>query len=167
MWIGTNQVCNTPANNSPANAIIPAPPGAGNPWRFTNVTNGQWTDPPFVNAFQYADTSGTKFDKIRLPTGYGNAFTIWTGAGFTNHLGTFAGGSLVDFILGGVDSFQIRDINPTVDAALPNAFPLQVFFEGGGNGSFTQTPLEDAVPEPATWMMLALGLPWLLRARRR
>jgi len=173
-WLGTNQLCNTSANNSPANPVLPnsptlTSPGNGAPpaWIFNNVPGGRWFDPPFVNAFQYAGTSGTKFDKITLPTGYGNAFTIWTGAGFTNNLGAFAGGSLVDFILGGVDSFQIRDINPTVDAALPNAFPLQVFFEGGGNGSFTQTPLEDAVPEPATWMMLALGLPWLLRARRR
>ena len=185
VFFGTNQLCNTAANNSPTNPILPINPsggssssssssggggsssssgGGGTTWVFQGVPSGRWTDPPFVNGFAYAGTGGTLFDRITLPTGFGSSFTIRTGAG-NALLGTFAAGAVVDFLAGGVSTFQILDIQPSVDAALPNAFPLQVFFEGGGNGDFTQTALETTVPEPATWLMMALAVPLLVRRR--
>ncbi|MBY0508487.1 MAG: PEP-CTERM sorting domain-containing protein [Bryobacteraceae bacterium] len=174
VWIGTNRLCSGSANNAPTNPILPDSPtptggtnGAPASWVFSGVPSGRWTDPPFVDTFEYTGTGGTMFDRITLPTGYGNSFTVWTGAGFVTSLGTFAGGATVDFAVGGVSAFQIRGINPTVDAALANAFPLQVFFEGGGSGSFNQTPIENTVPEPATWLMLTVALPCLGWVRRR
>ena len=173
VFFGANQLCNSAQNNSPSNPLLPSNPGGGSSssgggrttWVFRGVQSGRWTDPPFVNGFAYAGTGGTLFDRITLPTGFGSSFTIRTGSGNTL-LGTFAAGAVVDFVAGGVSTFQIEDIQPSVDAALPDAFPLQVFFEGGGNGDFTQTALENTVPEPATWLMMALAVPLLVRRRR-
>lgn len=173
VWFGSNGSCTTTAaQTSQTNPIFPTPPPAnappGTPWTFNNFPSGAWGDPPFVDTFEYTGTGGTLFDRITLPSNRGPSFTVWTGPGFTNSLGTFAAGSQVDFAPGGIGAFQIRDINPFVDAALGDAFPLQIFFEGGGNGSFTQTPIESTVPEPSTWaLMLAGGALLALRGRRQ
>ncbi len=188
VWLGTNSLCNTGANNSPTNPLFPTNPGGGSsssssssggssssssggggslePWVFTQVPSGRWTDPPFVNGFAYTGTGGTLFDKITLPTGYGASFNVYLAG--NNLFGTFSAGDVVDFLAGGVSYFEIRGIAPAVDAASPTAFPLQVFFEGGGNGDFTQLGLEAAdVPEPATWVMIALAVPVAFWRRRR
>lgn len=184
VWFGSNTLCNnSAAGSSQTNPILPNSPvpvggsggsGGGNPppptWGFRNGPSGGTFDPPFVNGFEYVGVGGTRFDRIVLPTGFGSSFTVWTGAGFATSLGTFAAGAAVDFVLGGVDSFQIRDIQPSVDAALPNAFPLTIFFEGGGLGSFDQTGIENVatgVPEPSTWLLMAVALPLALRRCRR
>lgn len=162
VFLGSNsQLCNAQGSNTQSNPVFPTTPNnGGGGFVFNNVPSGRWFDPPFVNGFEYTGTGGTLFDKITLPTGLGPSFSVWTGG---SSLGTFAAGAAVDFVLGGVNSFQVRDINPSVDAANSNAFPLQIFFEGGGNGSFTQVPL-DGVPEPSTWLLVAAALP--LAARR-
>lgn len=160
IFLGTNSLCNNAQNNSQANPQFPTGGGGGDPWVFTNVPSGMWFDPPYVDGFDYVGTGGTLFSSITLPTGFGNALQVWANG---NQLGTFTGGSAVN--LGDVGSFQVRGINPLVDAALSNAFPLQIFFTGGGTGSFTQTGIE-AVPEPSTWVMLAAGALVVLRRRR-
>ena len=175
VWFGSNTLCNNSAGGSnQANPILPSSPvptggngGAPPTWTFLNGPNGGTFDPPFVNGFEYAGVSGTRFDRITLPTGFGSSFTVWTGAGFTTSLGTFAAGAAVDFVLGGVAAFQVRNIQPSVDAALPNAFPLTIFFEGGGTGNFTQTGIENSVPEPSTWLLVAVALPLVIRRSRR
>ena len=60
---------------------------------------------------------------------------------------TLAGGPL--------SAFRIDGINPQVDTANVNAFPLQVFFSTA-TGSFTQTALT-GVPEPGTWSLTLLS----------
>ena len=171
VWLGTNTACTSAAQSSQSNPIFPTSPvplnNGGPPrWGFQGVQSGGTFDPPFVNGFEYAGTGGTRFDRITLPTGFGSSFTVWTGAGFTTSLGTFPAGAAVDFVLGGVDAFQIRNIQPSVDAALANAFPLQIFFEGGGLGNFTQTGIENGVPEPSTWLLMAVAVPFALRRFR-
>jgi len=53
-------------------------------------------------------------------------------------------------------------INPSVDAANPNAFPLQIFFSAS-TGSFTQTAF---VPEPSTFaLIIVAGAALALRRR--
>ena len=95
---------------------------------------------PLNFAFQlvgrFAGISGTTF--ITLPTGFGSTFQVTGGPDFGNY-GTFGANSQVNFG-SAIEQFRINGINPSVDAALANAFPLQVFFSSA-TGSFTQSPL--------------------------
>ena len=137
VWFGSNSLCNPAANSSPTNPIFPASPvpvvnprnPAGPPsWIFRNAGSGGTFDPPFVSGFQYDGVSGTRFDRITLPTGFGSSFTVWTGSGFSTSLGTFAAGTAVDFVLGGVDAFQIRNIAAVGRRCLGQRFSATDFF---------------------------------------
>lgn len=166
--MGSNSLCNNAANNSQDNPSLPDGFN-GTGWVFSNVQSGLWFDPPFTNAFDYEGQSGTTFDSITLPTGYGSTFDILTGPGFSNLLGTFGAGSSVNFLTlagGPLSAFRLSGINPAVDAALPNAFPLQIFFNSGANGSFTQTAVSD-VPEPSLLVFSFAALGAMCRLRRK
>ena len=141
------------------------------PTNATNVTAGSWTlvgptgswfDPPFTSSYDYTGTGGTTFTRIGLANGFGPV-NVLSGPGFGTSLGSFAGGSTVDFVaLTGValSSFRISGINPAVDVADPGAYPIQAFFSTS-TGSFTQS----SVPEPATWSLMLVGA--LLAAYRK
>ena len=137
------------SNNTIATAIL-----SSNGF-FNSIPTGSWTDPPLANGYDYTGTGGTTFTMIMLPPGFSSPFDIFYGPGFGTSLGTFAGGTLVDFTTltgGALSSFRIAGINPLVDSANNAAFPLAVFFSTA-TGSFTQTA--NTVPEPASWMLTA------------
>jgi hypothetical protein len=127
---------------------------------FNNVTGGQWFDPPGTYGFDYNALGGSSFSAIVLPTGY-SPFTIMYGAGFANTLGTFNGGTIIDFVslLGSsLNSFRVLDINPTVNSDNPNAFPTFINFVGS-TGSFEMIPLApSSVPEPSTFAMMGAAM---------
>lgn len=158
--------------SSPQTPVLPNSTNSNGQLVFNNVPSGNWTDPPGTFGFDYVATGGSLFRQITLPTGFSSPFRIFTGAGFGNLLGTFAGGSTVDFeaLLGAaIASFRLVDIDPTVDTdANPTAFPLQIFF-AASTGSFTQTPLVNpasGVPEPSTFALGALAFAAFAAGRR-
>lgn len=153
--------CYAAANPSVDCPVIPLTFTPGN-WTFTGPS-GHWYDPPLVSGFDYVGTSGTLFSKITLPGGF-SSVNVLDGSGFSTLLGSFAAGSTVDFIAltgGAIGAFRIAGINPTVDAADQNAYPVQVFFTTS-NGSFSQTAL---TPEPATFTLAIAGLALLVYSR--
>ena len=146
--------------DEPACAIMPTGGTTGN-WTLSGPS-GSWFDPPFTSSYDYNGIGGTTFTQIGLVTGFGPVNVLY-GPGFGISLGSFAGGSMVDFVAltgAALSSFRISGINPTVDAADPSAYPIQAFFSTS-TGSFTQT----AVPEPATWSLMLVGT--LLAAYRK
>jgi hypothetical protein len=155
------------------NPVLPSSRDPNGQLRFNNVPTGRWSDPPGTFGFDYVGTGGTQFTSITLPTGFSNAFRVLTGPTFSDLLGTFTGGTSVNFqtLLGSaISAFRIVDIFPTVDTdANPAAFPLQIFFNGP-TGSFTQTPLSEqptsGVPEPSSLLMACAGISALFLMRR-
>lgn len=142
------------------NPVLPSSTNANGQFVFNNIPSGTWADPPNTYGFDYVGTSGTLFTQIGLPTGFVDPFDVFIGSTFSTLLGTFTGGSMVDFVtLGGAaqGQFRITGINPRFDSTLdPAGFPVQVFFSTA-TGSFTMLPLTD-VPEPRTVGLLLIGV---------
>ncbi|MBY0506058.1 MAG: PEP-CTERM sorting domain-containing protein [Bryobacteraceae bacterium] len=137
---------------TPLCPVLPTSGSSGS-WTFGGAS-GLWYDPPTTSSYDYAGTAGTTFTRIRLVTGFA-AVNVLYGPGFGTSLGSFAGGSTVDFVAltgSALSAFRISGINPSVDAADPNAYPLQMFFSSP-SGTFTQT----AVPEPSTVSLFLAG----------
>jgi hypothetical protein len=159
--------------SSPALPVLPsqviADPSVPGGFRyvFNNVQSGNWFDPPGTYGFDYLGLSGTLFSSAILPTGF-SPFTIQYGAGFANTLGTFNGGTIIDFVslLGsGIGAFRVTGINPTVNSDNPNAFPTFLNFVGT-SGSFEMTPLFNDVPEPSALLLTITPLAWVAWRRR-
>lgn len=125
----------------------------------------RWYDPPAASAFEYQATDGTLFTQIAdFPTGFDSPFTVTVG---NTVLGEFSPGQSVDFTLfgaGGVSSFVVSGISPSVDPTNELAFPLALVFNRD-EVRFTMT----AVPEPSSrWLVAAVicGFAALLGIRR-
>jgi len=117
-----------------------------------------WYDPPFTSGYIYETSGGALFTSIDdFPTGLGGDFEVIVGG---SSLGTFGTGDSVDFggyPGGGVDRFEIRGIDPPVDAADDLAFPLKLSLDTAG-ASFTMTSLAAApVPGLTGWGAALLG----------
>lgn len=136
-------------------------------FRFFNVPSGLWFDPPLVPGFLYDITSpGSLFTAILdCPTGFSSPFEIYVGG---NPVGMCSPGNGFTFAGSGVDAFEIRGINPLVDAANPLAFPLQLAFSTS-TASFdmiAQQPVGQ-IPEPSTWLLMLSGLAGIIGMRYR
>ncbi len=97
---------------------------------------GRWFDPPMVSEYSYATRDGSFFSAVGLPLGLDTVdgkFTLWfDGTSRVVDEGVFF--SFRDYYAGGgglVRSFRITDIEPTVDAADPRAFPIRLAFWNG------------------------------------
>ncbi|MDX1979889.1 MAG: nidogen-like domain-containing protein, partial [Bryobacteraceae bacterium] len=104
---------------TPQTPILPNGTNAAGQWLFVGIPTGLWSDPPNTYGFDYAGTGGTLFTQVGLPTGFLDPFSIFTGPTFSTLLGTFAGGTTVDFVsLAGsaLSQFRITGINPTFDS---------------------------------------------------
>lgn len=147
------------AGSSEGNPILPGAILPGGTLVFDSVPSGLWFDPPFTDRFDYHMTNpGDLFtDIIGFPSAFSDLMIDVGGSTF----GPFNSGDTFSFPGGGVVDFTVFNINPTVDAADPMAFPLQLLFNNS-IASFTMSPGQSApppvpVPEAGTFAG-ALGL---------
>jgi hypothetical protein len=124
-------------------------------------------DPPVTTGYSYDLTSGSNFRSIELPPS-----SVISNSGpykVTYDSGTslVSGGSTFDFPAGGVSSFTISGIDPSLglDPGNALAFPVGIRFESLGQEIFTMSALagdgSSSVPEPnllGVFGMAAIGL---------
>jgi hypothetical protein len=145
---------------TPGNPILPGS-GADGFFRFFDVASGQFFDPPIADGFTYKMTSNSLFTKVGFPIGFGNDFRI-----LVNNVvvaSSLPADGAYMFAGAGVGEFTIRGIDPDVDAANPDAFPVYLEFDTD-TASFDMTAV--AVPFPAAaWLGLPVlgAMMWLRR----
>ena len=123
-----------------ANPVL-GTPRPGNAWAFNTPLPSGFYDPPMAQGYTFTAEGGTLFKRvISFPSGLGESF--WVKAGSTN-LGSFSKDQNVNFelLLGnGVSTFEVRGIQPFVDATSPRAFPIMLEFNATP-ATFTMAPI--------------------------
>ncbi len=115
-----------------------------------------WLDPSGANAYTYQTLDGSLITSIAgFPTGFTSPFDVFSGA---TDYGLFSPGQTLTFPNGGVSSFTISDINPSVDGTDPTAFPLEVGLSTvGAEVEATAFAQSASAPEPSSWRLFAIG----------
>jgi hypothetical protein len=151
---------NSGTGASQLDPILPDSGGGGQPFNFIVLPGGgRWFDPPATYGFEYAVTIGAPFTVVGLPIGIEPG-----GDGLYTISGDF--GSVIvaegttHIFASPVTSFTITGIDAAVDGENPTAFPAYLAFLNDGFSNFSMTPLlqAEAVPEPSTLILAALGL---------
>lgn len=150
--------------------ITPGDEGEPVVFEFPAPTPRRWFDPPFVDGFEY-ELSGGRFLGVAAPGGGFDGITFSIDVGGTIIGTILGGGDEFSFIDAGFDAVtKFRLLGPSdldVDAALPDAFPTFLDFDGDPS-LLSMTPIVDAdVPEPAVLGLFGLAAAGLAFARRR
>ena len=157
---------------SPLFPVLPDSNPLGNQFIFNNPTPGLSSNPPFAQAYTYTLLGGAEFTQFSTPDssfGFGNlTFTDLAGANssFLATAGTVPTSPTTSFTISGLPFGLIDFQSPSFATAFP------AFLNWTGAASTLQidvTPFAgtQAVPEPATWALLTLGLGALIGVRRR
>jgi hypothetical protein len=142
---------------------------------FRGIPTDRWVDPPVAEGFTYEMLSeDTTFIAVTdFPGGFLDPFEIVVDG---EVLGQFEPGDSYTFADGGVESFNIENINPGVETGDADAFPLRIAFSDDF-ADLRMTPIlaelsdgpidsgnpgdPQAIPTPAAFaggLMLMLGL---------
>jgi hypothetical protein len=162
--------------------LLPPQPDPDNPWvwTFTGIPSGAWSDPPFANGFLYEAAAGTLFSSINFPIGpaflpFSDLTLSLPGCAVSDLFGNGSGNlTTFDFVSGcggPISQFSITSSSFVFDAGNNAGFPLQIFFDGGGPGSFSMTAINPqipgTIPEPGTVLLFGAGLGLFVCYRRR
>lgn len=147
-----------PEDNTPGSSesfpLLPNQNNGQGRFVFIDVPTARWFDPPFATAFDYEILQtdlDSFFTGITFPSMVNNASTPYTLSIGGTTIGQFSAGASVDFSNLGftnVSNFSITGINPAVDAAFGDAFPLLINFNTATNNNFSQTAITQDAPEP-------------------
>ncbi|WEF33272.1 nidogen-like domain-containing protein [Pseudoduganella chitinolytica] len=163
--------------SAPYNPVLPGNIDDGSAgWVFENMPVGTgtpiWIDPEVATGYDYTISSGPLVNGVTLLPGVGDGrYDIWLMEDGEWKLvaGGVAGGEHFEFGKS-VDKFRVTgiEVEAGVNPDSPIAFSTGLWFDSVGNATVTQTALTvSAVPEPATYGMLAAGLAILGFAARR
>jgi hypothetical protein len=114
-------------------------------------------DPALANSFIYKIGAGDpNFASVELPDiGNLNDYSLYLWKNGQWVFDAFLGAdTLFNFGPGGVSEFEIRGIDPAVDASNGAEFMTQVTFTGDGTFDGSMTAV---VPESSTWAMMLVG----------
>jgi hypothetical protein len=148
--------------STPDTPVLPTGGGGDRPFDFDGVSgDGNWFDPPFVNAYEYATDGNSNFTDVGLPplASVPDADGEYLVSSVHGDVTVLAGANYE--FPSPVDFFTISGINPLVDAEDSLAFPTFLAFSET-TVSFTMTP----IPEPSTLVLAGLCLLNLLGCRR-
>ncbi len=130
--------------------IIPGGPGDANPLFF---------DPPVYSGYTFQILSGPNFASVEVPVPSPGAGATQFSLHFESYTETLTAG--IPFYFTSIDPAGVSQFTITGefggDAALQSqTFDTAIAFVGGGNGSFSQTPIL-STPEPASLLVWGLG----------
>lgn len=167
----------TPIPSSAPNVFLPTVVNGVYHFTIDDVGTSSVTfiDPVVAIGYDYAIGAGDpNFASVLLPTGIGdNLFDLflWSGTSFVDSGINLTGGSQFFFESGGVERFSIRGIETSagLDPENVTAFITGLTFASAGNFTGTMTPMtvETGVPEPATILLIGLGLIGILSIRKK
>jgi hypothetical protein len=161
----------------PAAFIPTRGPGVNAPYQFhvQGIVAGQtiFIDPLVATGYQYAIGQGDpKFASVKLPAVGNNIFLLAFLNGQTSVLEQVTANTQFFFPAGGVSAFDVTGIETSagLDPNNVTAFVTGLTFVGDGEFTGTMTPIvaevPDAVPEPATLLLLGTTLGTLVLRRR-
>jgi PEP-CTERM motif len=122
-----------------------------------------FVDPLIAVGYAYQiGTGNPDFASVQLPSIQTDDFDLSYLENGSWRTATVAPGGTFDFPDGGVTSFDVTGIDPSLmlDPGDTTAFVTGLTFTADGSFTGTQTPITSgsAVPEPSTWAMMLLGV---------